>query len=194
MGRRFDGVIFDMDGTVIEPLLDFGAIRAELGIDETDGVLEAIGRMPPQERAAAERTLLDRELSAARRARLMPSAEDVLERIRSAGLKTALLTRNCREAMETVLRRFPRLRFDLSMSREAGPIKPEPDGIVRACETLNIEPRRAACVGDFRYDMVAANTAGCFAVLLAPNRRPDFADLADMVIRDLSELPGVLGL
>lgn len=194
MRRRFDGVIFDMDGTVIEPLLDFSAIRGELGMDAGDGILEAIERMPPERRAEAEAALLQRELSAARKARLMPSAEDVLERIRSGGMKTALLTRNCRGAMEIVLQRFPRLRFDLSMSREAGPIKPEPDGILRACRELDIRPQLTACVGDFRYDMVAANAAGAVSVLLAPKRRPDFADLADVVIQDLSELPGVLGL
>lgn len=192
--RRFDGVILDMDGTVIEPLLDFGDIRRQLGIDAGGDILRAIERMPAANRSAGERFLLDREISAAAEAQLMPSAPEVLERIRSAGLKTALLTRNCRAAMEAVLERFPQLRFDLALSREYGPIKPEPDGIAYACGRMGIAPKRTACVGDFRYDIVAANAAGAFSVLLATGEKPDFADLADVVISGLDELPDVLGI
>ncbi|MGC9455457.1 MAG: HAD family hydrolase [Phycisphaerae bacterium] len=194
MQRRFDGVIFDMDGTVIEPLLDFAAIRRELGIPLGEDILQAIEQMPPAQRQAAESSLLEKEMSAARQSRLMPSAPEVLERIRSAGLKTALLTRNCKEAMETVLQRFPRLVFDVTLSRECGPIKPEPDGIARACGQMGVQVQRTACVGDFRYDMVAARAAGATGVLLVTGERPDFADLADVVIDGLDKLPSVLGL
>lgn len=194
MQRKFDGVIFDMDGTIIEPLLDFPAIRRELGVPPGRDILQALEQMEPSRRSSAEKLLLEKEISAARKARLMPSAEVVLKRIRSAGLRTALLTRNCRQAMETVLERFGQLRFDVTLSRESGPIKPEPDGIAHACELMGIRPQRTACVGDFRYDMVAAKTAGTLAVLLVTGGRPDFADLADVMIARLSELPEVLGL
>jgi HAD superfamily hydrolase (TIGR01509 family) len=194
MERRFDGVIFDMDGTVIEPLLDFDAIRRELDVPAGEGILEHLEQMPEPQRSRAAKALLARELSTARQARLMPFAAETLAAIRSAGLKTALLTRNAGEAMETVLKRFPQLAFDLTFSRESGPIKPEPDGILRACRELHLLPERTACVGDFRYDMVAANAAGAVSILLAPGERPDFAGLADVVMGDLSELPGVLGL
>jgi phosphoglycolate phosphatase-like HAD superfamily hydrolase len=76
-----------------------------------------------------------------------------------------------------------------------GPIKPEPDGILRACERLAVAPARTACVGDFHYDILAANAAGAFSVLFVPSgARPEFADEADRVIARLDELPGVLGL
>ena len=38
----FDGVIFDMDGTLVVSPLDFVAIRAELGIAPGNGILEEI--------------------------------------------------------------------------------------------------------------------------------------------------------
>ena len=191
--RRFDGVIFDMDGTLIEPLLDFAAIRAELGISPGLGILEAIQAMPPQRREKVYAVLVAREVDAALKAPLRPGATETLQAVRNAGLKTALLTRNVREAMETVLSRFA-LVFDLAWSREDGPIKPEPDGILRACRRLRIRPERTACVGDFRYDIEAANAAGAVSVLLAPQGKPDFADQADYVITSLDELPPLLGI
>jgi HAD superfamily hydrolase (TIGR01509 family) len=138
--------------------------------------------------------LIERELSAARRAKLMPNAAETLRAARRAGLKTALLTRNARKAMELVLKRFKSLRFDLAWSREQGPIKPEPDGILRACRALGVEPGNTACVGDFRYDIIAAKSAGAVSILLAPGKRPDFADEADYVIRDLKDLIALLGI
>ena len=192
--RRYDGVIFDMDGTLIESLLDFGVIRTDLGIGPQDGVLEAIEAMVPDRRAAAHLRLLEHELTAARRAKLTRGALQAVGAIRRAGLKTALLTRNAREAMELVLARFAGLQFDLTWSRENGPIKPEPDGILRACKQLGLPPERTACVGDFHYDITAANAAGAVSILLVPGEHPPWACEAHHVISRLDELPDLLGL
>ena len=191
--RRFDGVIFDMDGTLIEPLLDFREIRADLGVPAGAGILETLDAMEPDLARPLRQRLMAHELAAARRAKLDPQAREILGEIRRAGLKTALLTRNADEAMKIVLERFD-LKFDLTWSREHGPIKPEPDGVLRACRELGIAPGRCACVGDFRYDLLAANAAGAVSVLLARGDRPDFAHLADHVIRELAELADILEL
>ena len=190
---RFDGVIFDMDGTLVVSPLDFAWVRREIGAPEGTGILEAIEAMAPAERAAARQRLLACELVAARQARLMPHAAETLQAITAAGLKTALLTRNAREVMEMILRRFD-LRFDLSMSREDGPIKPEPDGVLRTCRELGVPPRRAVCVGDYHYDITAARAAGTVSVLLVGPEPPAWADEADHVIRGLDDLPDVLGI
>jgi len=192
--RRYDGVIFDMDGTVIEPLLDFAAIRAELGAPEGADILAWVESLPRGDRDRAYETLLSHELPAARNAALMPGAGAALSAIRTAGMKTALLTRNAPEAMEIVLRRFPEVEFNLAWSRGNGPLKPEPDGVIRACRRLGIQPARAACVGDFHYDILAAKSAGASAVLLVRGPRPAFADEADYVIASLAELPALLGV
>ena len=191
--RRFDGVIFDMDGTLIESLLDFVAIRDYLDIPIDVGILEGIDAMPPDRRETAARWLLEQELAAVRTAALLPGVHELLVACASAGLKTALLTRNAQQVMETVIEKFD-LAFDLAWSRENGPIKPEPDGILRACAALGIAPERTACIGDFRYDIIAANTAGATSILLARNDKPDFADEADCVISDLTELYEILGI
>ena len=190
---RFDAIIFDMDGTLITQRIDFAAIRSQLDIPADAGILEAIAELPDGARQEAAQALLAHELEAAEGAALKDGARRTLERIAAAGLKTALLTRNAREVMEMILHRFD-LRFDLTWSRELGPIKPEPDGVLRACDELGVAADRTACVGDFRYDIVAANEAGAVSVLLADAEMPDFADQADYVIARLPELLDILEL
>ena len=123
----------------------------------------------------------------------MPGAEEVLACVRQAGIKTALLTRNARASMQLILERFA-LCFDVARSREDGPIKPDPDGVLDACRQLGVDPERTCCVGDFLYDVVAANDAGATSVLLDPDQKRSFAGQADYVITDLSQLPEILGL
>ena len=185
-----------MDGTLIESLIDFQSIRAELGIPPGEGILEAISKMPPGDAALANQILLSCELAAASKARLLPGAIEILKKINSCKLKTALLTRNSKEPMELVLEKFftEGLSFDITWSRENGPIKPEPDGIVSACTKLGVSPDRTCCVGDYYYDIVAANAAGATSVLLDPESKSDFADQANYVISDLCQLTKILGI
>jgi HAD superfamily hydrolase (TIGR01509 family) len=190
---NYDCIIFDMDGTLTEDRLDFAAIRRDLAIPLGIGILEAMAEMDPARRTQAERKLLAHEMKAAAEASLADGAQEVLSRIRRAGLAMALLTRNARPAMETVLRRFD-LSFDLTMAREDGAIKPSPDSVLAACRTLGADPGRTACVGDYLYDIQAANAAGCLSVLLARGRQLDYADQADCVIQSLRELVSLLGL
>lgn len=193
-----DGVIFDMDGTLVDSPLDFAAIRADLGLPDHRGILEALAELADEPRDIAHRKLLDHELAAGREATVVPGARTVLDALRRADLPIALLTRNSRAVFNELAGRFDWLRFDLVMCREDGAIKPEPDGILRACRTLRLDPQRTACVGDYRYDILAANAAGATSILLTVRRgTPDFNDwahLADHAIDRLDDLLPLLGL
>ena len=195
MQPKFDAVIFDMDGTLVESMLDFRAVRAELGIPPTDGIIEAIDAMEGQRKRRATDQLVAWELAGAKRAELIPGAAETVRRVRAAGLKTALLTRNAKCVMDMILDKFA-LEFDLAWSRQCAPAnKPLPDGNLAACRELGAAPDRTVCVGDFRYDIVAANAAGSVSVLLArKDDRPEFADEADFVITELPDLLGILGI
>ena len=51
-------VIFDLDGTITQPFLDFNAIRNKMGLTEDDGpVLEAMEKMTSCQRRRAEEIL-----------------------------------------------------------------------------------------------------------------------------------------
>jgi HAD superfamily hydrolase (TIGR01509 family) len=196
--KKFNAVIFDMDGTLIEPLLDFDAIRAEFGVAPQQSILEALNRMPDGDRQRSHARLKEIEVDAAKRSKLLPGAEELIEAIRTAGFKSALLTRNTRDAVGVVLANHPSLRFDVVAAREDGPVKPDAAAVLNICRAFDVPPAKTLCVGDYRYDILAANAAGATSVLLTTQRdRPGFdewAGEADFRIDRLDELFGILEL
>ena len=61
---RVGVAIFDMDGTLTKPQLDFDRIRQEIGLDGVP-ILEAMEAMSPEERARTEAILHRHEAEAA---------------------------------------------------------------------------------------------------------------------------------
>ncbi len=182
-------VIFDLDGTLTEPVLDFDAIRREIGVDGP--ILEALESLDAAGRRRAERILGDHEDRAARESRLRPGAHEVVRALERGGVRTAILTRNTRRSLETVLQ-IHGLRFDALRTREDGPTKPLPDPVLDLCEALDVPPGAALVVGDYRFDLEAARAAGATAVLLRGPASDGFENLADVVVDGLDELLDVV--
>ncbi len=190
----YKAVIFDMDGTLIEPMLDFDAVRADLSIPPGQDILDAISRMEPTRSQRVADRLIAVETAAAHKATLHEDAPEMLCRLRRAGLKTGLLTRNSRPAVDIVFERTGLPAFELIRSREDGMTKPDPAGIIEACAVLGTEPRETLCVGDYIYDIIAANAAGAVSVLMATSARwREFKKESDFVIHQLSELEHIVG-
>src|SRR5205807_3799833 len=80
-----EAVLFDMDGTLTEPMLDFPAIKAEMGIG-TRPILEALAELTGPSRAAAEAVLLRHEEHAAENSTLNPGCREVLEWLGGRGI------------------------------------------------------------------------------------------------------------
>jgi HAD superfamily hydrolase (TIGR01509 family) len=174
-------VIFDLDGTLTEPLLDFAAIRREIGIDPGLPILEALERNDPDARARAEVILRRHELEAIDRATLADGCAELLERLAAHRIPVAILTRNIREAVDAFVRRFG-FQFQAVHTREDGPPKPSPHGARKLCEVLGSAPARTLAVGDYKFDVIAARDAGCRTALV---RHPPPDDLADWGSPDL---------
>jgi HAD superfamily hydrolase (TIGR01509 family) len=185
-------VIFDMDGTLTEPMLDFDAIRAEIGIARGP-ILEAVERMSPPERARADAILERHEAIAARDSALQPGVRETLTRLLRADIPTAIMTRNSRESVRVFLARHG-LRFHLVRTREDGAIKPSPQPVHDICRALGASEARTWVVGDFHYDLICANEAGAVSVLLwnLPSARPDWAREAKHIITSMEVLPTLL--
>jgi HAD superfamily hydrolase (TIGR01509 family) len=187
-------IIFDLDGTITLPILDFDVIRREIGLPThpRTPVLEALGQMTPEARAAAEAILLRHEEAAARSSELQDGAAEVIAAIRKRGIPVALLTRNSRLSAETVLARHG-LAVDCVYTREDGPVKPAPDSVLAICRKFGAAPRDAWVIGDYLFDLQAGNAAGATTVLIIGDGPvPEYAAQAVHVIRSLRELPGLL--
>lgn len=184
-------VIFDLDGTLTVPCLDFDAIRSEIGV--TGPILEAIADLDPDQREQAQRILLRHECEAARQARPQNGAVEVVNTLRNKGYPVAILTRNARATVDLVLDKF-NIVVDAIRTREDGAIKPSAEPVLSICGQLGADTQNSWMVGDHRMDMLSGRAAGTRTVLMISDQAvPEYADQADHVIRELSELLSIVG-
>jgi HAD superfamily hydrolase (TIGR01549 family) len=189
--HRYRLVIFDMDGTLTEELLDFAAIRREIGVAEGAGILEHLEGLPPEsaQRARAEAILQRHEMDAAQRCVAHPGAREVLAALAAHGIRTAVLTRNSAPCAKAILSRH-QLQAEFLATREDRPHKPHPEAILRITGRWGILPEQTLMVGDYLYDMQAAANAGTDSALLfvKAGPLPPFAGMATYVVRSLGEI------
>ena len=165
-------VIFDMDGTLTRPFLDFAAIRSAIGIPEP--LLENMLALPPgPDRERAFEVLGRFEEEAAELSELNDGARDVLEFLSDKEIPAGLVTRNSRRSTDRVLRKHS-LRFEIVVTREDAPAKPRPEPLWLICEKLGVPPPDALMVGDFKFDIVAGRNAGTRTALLTNGKTPAY--------------------
>jgi HAD superfamily hydrolase (TIGR01509 family) len=182
-------VIFDLDGTITRPILDFDAIRAELRLPPGP-LLETMETMPAHQRARAEQVLQRHEDHAARNSQLHDGAAQVLQALHASGRRLAILTRNSRRSAQTVIDRHNLGGFfQVVWTREDGPIKPSPEPVLQICQRLGVPPQQACLVGDHPFDVLAGRAAGARTVLLVSDaQEPNGGHQADHVIRQFTQL------
>lgn len=183
------GVIFDLDGTLVDSRLDFAAIRAATGCPDGLGLIEYAEGLVEDEAARVHRIIHEHEMAGARAASWIPGADDWLAALRRQGLPTGILTRNARVPTALTLSRLG-IDVDVVLTREDCRPKPDPDGLLRIARQWNLPCEALVYVGDFRYDIEAARRAGMQAWFYDTGRHSHFGDDADRVFRDFLELMG----
>jgi HAD superfamily hydrolase (TIGR01549 family) len=183
-GRRIAAVVFDLDGTLTRPFLNFEAIRRDMRLPPGEPILEAMDRMTGQRRAEADAVLLAHERAAAAASELNDGAVELLARAAALRLPAGVLTRNCTECAADVLRRH-RLHFDSVVCREDAPVKPAPDGVHLSARRLGTAPDRLLVVGDYLFDILAGKRAGALTALLTAGRVRAFDGQADFLLPTL---------
>jgi phosphoglycolate phosphatase len=183
------GVVFDMDGTLVESALDFDAMRREMNLPPGRPVLEALAAMAEDE-AQRCRAILDRhERLGAERAFVFPGVAEFLDWLSGRNIRQAVWTRNGRGAADATLARL-NLRFDRVVTREDGPAKPDPSAIWAICEAWNCDRRELILIGDYVFDLEAAKRAGIRGVLFTAGLEPhecEGHELADFALRSFTE-------
>ncbi len=183
-------VIFDLDGTLADSPLDFDAIRNEIGLRPGVPILEQLADATDAERARAEVIMRRHERRAIATATLTDGCAELLAHLGTHAVPVGILTRNIREVVDTFARNF-QFSFHAVYTREDGPPKPSPAGVLALCAKLGAAPHETLTVGDYKFDVLAGRNAGCRTVLYAPAppHPEDLADWApDMVVRSLREL------
>ena len=163
---QIHGVIFDLDGTLVESSLDFTKMRDDVGCPQNEDILAYLETLNcEQTRQKAEAVILAHELEDAENAKLLEIGETMLNQVAQANLPTAIVTRNCRQATKTKLSNN-NIDIELVITREDAPAKPDPTALLQIAKQWDIAPKNLLYVGDYIYDKQAAENAEmqCFLV------------------------------
>ncbi|MHA1215119.1 MAG: HAD family hydrolase [Candidatus Hodarchaeales archaeon] len=174
MTRPVELVIFDLDDTIIHANLNYRQLRYELAKffdppqtqEEVEGkpllrILEILKEKNPERYIEAYNFLVNSERKAAEKARLIKGAEDEIPRvIKKYALKSAIYTNNSSSTLKLYLRRFKFLEEFYILTRDdiINP-KPDPEGLIKILQSLNVKNEKALYFGDSWIDASAADKA-----------------------------------
>lgn len=186
------GIIFDMDGTLVDSGLDFSAMKADMGLQPSIPILEQLDELSQDERAAKEVILHRHEMEGANRASIIDGADRLLKALAQEGRPMAIVTRNSTATTRHTLK-FLNIGhyFDIVICREDGPHKPDPWAILEICRRWKFTVDEVVMVGDYDLDIQSAINAGCPSVLFTEGKDPasvDGSELATHVATHFDEL------
>ena len=205
-------VVFDFDNTLVHSRIDFQAIRTELlalrrrfdwpDVDEEALRRLSIGQIIEEGEARdaaygseAWQIVLEYERAGMLAATIEPGAGESLGALRAAGFRLAVLTNNAGPATLAALDTFAlRDAFELVLTRDEVPMKPDPTGVARARAELAPDGARTVVIGDSWLDGAAARGAGVPFVAFQP--RPGVLEERGVpvwaVVDRLDQLPALL--
>ena len=188
---KLKGVIFDMDGTVVDVPYDWNRIKAEL---RTQGkpILVYLKSLEEPEKSEKWRVLEKYEEEATMKAELKRGMREFLNLLREKGIKNALVTNNSQKNVSFLLEKF-NLEFDCIICRESGLWKPSGAPFLAALKKLGLKKEECCVVGDSHFDVKAANEAGIPNVFILNEDKERFASMNAEVFSSAKELKKKIG-
>jgi phosphoglycolate phosphatase len=186
MNRRFELVVFDWDGTLMDsaaaiaesiqdacrdlgqPVPDDGRARYVIGL----GLNDALRHVAPALDAADYPRMVERyRLHFLRRdggTRLFDGARELLEELRDAGFLLGVATGKSRRGLDRALAESGLAgHFDMTRCADEGHAKPHPEMLQTIIDGLATTPAQTLMVGDTTHDLEMAQAAGAAALALA---------------------------
>lgn len=175
-------LVFDFDATLARQAIDFDHMRREALAaaaahvtlpDRPDlrtmELLALVGTATENTRnaqKAARDAIRKVEVAAAATSSLFPFVRPMLQRARELGLPMAIVTRNCREAVQTV---FPDVteHFTLLTRDDVPRVKPDPVHLTMALDRVRVMPEQALMIGDHPMDIEVGKNAGAMTAGVA---------------------------
>ena len=188
--RRFDAVLFDLDGTLVEtspeiadatndllrelglPQVSQSQVDAWIGHGTRELLVQALAhvRQLPQEAVRADEAMptiaaqFDRHYHrrCGTHSQLYPQVTQTLQQLRAQGVRVGVVTNKESRHTERVLAAHGlTVLLDIVISGDSLPTKkPNPAGIFQCLQQWGVAPERALFVGDSRVDIATARNAG----------------------------------
>ena len=207
------GVVWDMDGTLSVPNLDFKLMYQRCGVDMGEDILAVIETRPQAEKEAAELVIEEMEEEGRRTLQLMPGAVEALRFLQDRGVPTAITTRNTAKTVAALTKLMSQapggeglLPFEPAISRDNTdvPTKPDPAALLLVAEKWGLASAFASpgfssgivMIGDSpSNDVGFGKAAGAATMLLDSGRKHTEGGScgdADMVVAELTQVPALL--
>ena len=187
--------IFDLDGTLTVAVHDFDAIRKELGILAGLPIIKTIKSLPETESVLLQNKLNAIEEKLARNSRPAKGVKTLLETLQCKNYRLGILTLNTRENAWYTLEALGLAQYfseEFVIGRWCEEPKPSPKGIHKMLERWEVTANEALMVGDYLYDLQVGRAAETATVHVDPSEEFAWPELADIQVKSLDELAGLL--
>jgi len=181
------GVIFDLDGTLVDSKIDFRKMkRRNIKLLEASGVEQGLlteemlnydiekraikdlrtkGFSEEEIQRIFQKTaeiMNETELEAIKDVKLVNGVVETLEKLKRLGLKIGIITRSCREYTNRILEKFglDKLIDAVATRNDVLKPKPDPEHPQYLMKILGVKPSETVLIGDHPMDALCAKNVG----------------------------------
>ncbi len=192
MKAQIDAFVFDMDGTLLDTLPDLVDVtnatmthfdypthtREEILAMVGDGLRSLITQAMPANLDSTSvnecitywKTLYDAQGD--RKTSVYPGMIQTLDELKARGKKLAVLSNKYDGGTKLMTQRYFSKQMDFALGEGPVPRKPDPTGLLRVAQELDVPIQRVAFVGDSHTDIQTAQRAGALAIAVSWGYQP----------------------
>jgi HAD superfamily hydrolase (TIGR01509 family) len=186
--------IFDLDGTLTNPVHDFAFMRSELGMPADADILKTLSAITGDEKIRLTLKLDTLEAFYAKKAAAAVGARALIKALAEKGCSLGIFTRNTKDMALLSLEAIGVAEFfndKAIIGRDEAPHKPDPQGIFYLLDQWQVQVSDSVMVGDFKFDLEAGKAAGSTTVHIHSNEQR-WPELTDYRFSSLSKLQDAL--
>lgn len=192
------GIIFDLDGTLIQLPINYEIIQIKLKelfhtSEKLSPLIPTIIKLSKNDSNKINESfdlICKEEILASKNLKIMDNAVDILKFLKSKNLILCLVTMQCESALEKILQHMNVSDlFDSVISRDENYDRFEQ--IQKSLKNISISPSEVLVVGDRIHDIESAKKAGCIPVLKI-NEIKKTPSFDCKIIKNLTELKEVI--
>jgi phosphoglycolate phosphatase len=191
MGKRYDLIVFDWDGTVVDstavisssiqaacrdlnlPVPSDEAARHVIGMGLVEALRHAVPDAPPEMYQPLAERYRHYYLAQDEAIPLFEGVRDTIRELREAGYQLAVATGKSRMGLERSMRTSGMAAyFHATRTADQTFSKPHPAMLLEIMDELGVDPARVLMVGDTTHDLQMALNAGVDAVGLTHGAHP----------------------